>query len=203
MNYYTNYCEQVLIQPPSVTWWGMVASDLDAMESSSAHDEDFDEDEAFRQFTEKYDIGWDRDEPGFDDLVMVRHQFEATHLPEPLLRIHDEGGHAALDVLVPLLRAHLHEEHRRKPNADGVIRISWAATSDRPRPGECGGGAVLVTLDGAHWMSTHDWLREEVVRYAGAVAARDVVKARRREMAARLREKRRAPGRRATPAKGE
>ena len=40
--------------------------------------------------------------------------------------------------------------------------MEWVNTCSKPRPGEFGGGAVFVTKDEMRFMTTSEWLREQV-----------------------------------------
>lgn len=42
-----------------------------------------------------------------------------------------------------------------------VFTLSWADTCSSPRLGEFGGGAVIVTAEGADWVNTWAWLAEK------------------------------------------
>lgn len=45
---------------------------------------------------------------------------------------------------------------------DTVFTLTWAETCSKPRPGEFGGGAVIVRKSGETWMNTHEWVRQQL-----------------------------------------
>lgn len=50
----------------------------------------------------------------------------------------------------------------------GALAIEWAETCSKKRPGEFGGGAVVITKDAEHWMSTSQWISEKVLELTKA-----------------------------------
>jgi hypothetical protein len=54
------------------------------------------------------------------------------------------------------------QEFLRKFRPDACFRLEYADTCSKPRVGEFGGGAVLVTAVGADWMNTGDWLSRQL-----------------------------------------
>ncbi len=54
------------------------------------------------------------------------------------------------------------QEFLRKFRPDACFRLEYADTCSKPRVGEFGDGAVLVTAVGADWMNTGDWLSRQL-----------------------------------------
>lgn len=42
------------------------------------------------------------------------------------------------------------------------VGFSWAETCSKPRPGEFGGGAVVVDAGNVEWVSTYHWLKDRI-----------------------------------------
>lgn len=59
---------------------------------------------------------------------------------------------SAASILVAFLK-------KFRPN--DYLKIEWAEACSRPRTGEFGGGAVLITANTTDWMSTTSWLEEK------------------------------------------
>ena len=51
------------------------------------------------------------------------------------------------------------------------VVIEYAQTCSKPRQGEFGGGAVVVTADAQHWMSTTAWAERKAAELAGEAGA--------------------------------
>lgn len=67
--------------------------------------------------------------------------------------IHDDAGEGCIEPAVTAVRWLLD-----KPGAPGAVGFEWANTCSKPRVDGFGGGAVLVTRDDSHWMTTGEWL---------------------------------------------
>lgn len=65
-----------------------------------------------------------------------------------------DGDNGDLERVVTFVQMFL-KAHR----PDGAIGIEWADWCSKPRPGEFGGGAILVTATTDEWMSTSESLR--------------------------------------------
>jgi len=50
----------------------------------------------------------------------------------------------------------------RKFRPDAVWAMQWAHTCSKPRAGESGGGAMVVTKFGVRWFDTNDWMLDVV-----------------------------------------
>ena len=50
----------------------------------------------------------------------------------------------------------------RKFRPDEIITYTYADTCSKPRVDAFGGGAVVITADGCHYMHTHQWLERKL-----------------------------------------
>ncbi len=73
----------------------------------------------------------------------------------------DDGG--SLDAVANFLQKFL-----KKFRADEIVTITWADTCSKPRIGEFGGGAVVITAKTQKWMTTYDWAHQTVQELTGA-----------------------------------
>ena len=48
---------------------------------------------------------------------------------------------------------------------DYVFSLEWANTCSKPRPGEFGGGAVIVTRNNTEWFTTGQWISRKVQQH--------------------------------------
>lgn len=71
--------------------------------------------------------------------------------------IHDDGGEGNVEFAANFVQAYMAKFKVKKP-----IAIEFAVTCDAPRPGEFGGGAVILTATDAHWFNTAEWIREKL-----------------------------------------
>lgn len=46
----------------------------------------------------------------------------------------------------------------RMLNRDDIITLTWADWCSKPRPGEFGGGAVVISRTDVRWLDTQDWI---------------------------------------------
>ncbi len=58
------------------------------------------------------------------------------------------------------------QEFLRRFRPDDAWGMEFAMTCSRPRIGEFGGGAFVVTATEEYWMNTSEWLREELRKHA-------------------------------------
>lgn len=82
----------------------------------------------------------------------------------------DEGGTVQSDGLAAILQAFL-----RKFRPQGYIKVPVAYTCSKPRPGEFGGYAMLVTADRVLYHTLHAWL-EEAVKSEGLYSGNEVTR---------------------------
>lgn len=73
----------------------------------------------------------------------------------------EEGGDPA--HVIPLVQAYL-----AKFDPQGYVGIEWANTCSRPVLDAFGGGAVFVTANGSHWMTSSQWLTEQMKEHDDA-----------------------------------
>jgi hypothetical protein len=59
------------------------------------------------------------------------------------------------------------QETLKKFNLKGACYIEFAHTCDKPRTGEFGGGAVVITKDKQHWLNTSYWIEEKLLEIIG------------------------------------
>jgi len=73
------------------------------------------------------------------------------------LWLHDEEGTGNTDHVSGFLQAYL-----KKFNIEEPVAFEFAFTCSKPRLDEFGGGAVVVTKDEIHWMSTNSWILDKL-----------------------------------------
>lgn len=52
-------------------------------------------------------------------------------------------------------------EFIRQFRPDDIIRVTWAATSEKMRIGEFSGGAVVISREGIQWMDAGTWAKDK------------------------------------------
>lgn len=91
--------------------------------------------------------------------ILDEHEYYGTSVSYSVLRnglyvTCEETGD--IEVLVDILQAAMAEFNIR-----GALSIEWANTCDKLRAGEFSGGAVVITKDDTHWMSTTSWVADK------------------------------------------
>jgi hypothetical protein len=49
-----------------------------------------------------------------------------------------------------------------RPKGNDIFTLTWAGTCSKPRLGQFGGGACVVTKKKIYWMNTWDWVEQQV-----------------------------------------
>jgi hypothetical protein len=73
--------------------------------------------------------------------------------------IHDDGGEGNIDFAVSFVQSYLFNFCPK-----GIIAFEYAQTCSKPRIGEFGGGAVVVTADDEQWENTNSWVARTVAQ---------------------------------------
>ena len=94
----------------------------------------------------------ERRENGEDCLECFGANFD--RLPGGCVHIYDDES-ANVEALVELLRDWVRRTGYTEP-----IAFEWAVTSSCPRPGEFGGGAVVIYNAETTWLSTMQWMKD-------------------------------------------
>jgi hypothetical protein len=55
----------------------------------------------------------------------------------------------------------------KKFRPKGLFKLTYAETCSKPRLGEFGGGALVVTADQAIWWGAHAWVSEQLAKLCG------------------------------------
>jgi hypothetical protein len=76
----------------------------------------------------------------------------------------DEGSN--LELVAAVIRSTL-----IKFALPGAVSLEWACTCSKMRPGEFGGGAVVITAAETFWLSTGLWVTHKVAELASAAAS--------------------------------
>ncbi len=76
----------------------------------------------------------------------------------------DESGD--IEVVVAIVQATM-----ARFDLPGAVHIQWANTCSKLRPGEFGGGAVVITKDDEEWMTTSRWVDEKIAELVPATVA--------------------------------
>lgn len=71
--------------------------------------------------------------------------------------VHDDAGEGNVDFVVQFLQAYMLKFKITKP-----IAFEFAFTCSKPRVGEFGGGAVVVTATGSDWLNTAQWIQKKL-----------------------------------------
>jgi hypothetical protein len=88
------------------------------------------------------------------------------NIQEKTFWMYSEGEGGNLDTL----GAFVHE-FILKFRPDAVFTLTWAETCSKPRVGEFGGGALVISREGVKAMNTHHWAktqRDEILKARGA-----------------------------------
>lgn len=73
-----------------------------------------------------------------------------------------EGNFSNLVLLV--------QEFLSKFRQNEFFCIEWADTCSKPRAGEFGGGAAFITANDTKYMSTSDWIRQQVAEFQSSTS---------------------------------
>lgn len=93
------------------------------------------------------------------------HEFEAYGKDALLVYLFDEDGCPNLDALVEMLQLYLINFEPQR-----YLSFMWADTCSKPRPGEFGGGAVMITAKKVKYFNTYDWIHNETERLEKEIA---------------------------------
>lgn len=99
---------------------------------------------------------WARDHPKADaeDWPGFEYEFDDSEPDSMLLHASEYGN---LDNLLVFIQAYL-----RKFVPEGMFKLTYAETCEKPRVGQFGGGGLVITADTVRWMNAHTWVDEQL-----------------------------------------
>jgi hypothetical protein len=105
-----------------------------------------------------YDLLMDEDQPYSADI-------EHGAITGGGVWVHDDGEWIDVEYVAKLLQAWLKHFDINEP-----IAFEWAETCSKPRVGEFGGGACIVTQDAIQFSCTQRWIQEQLAALSVPVA---------------------------------
>ena len=151
-NNYTLWSESIRFQNQEEIEWMKSILNFDVSEFESNKD-------ACVAFSEDFNIDLE------EDAIECWPEFEYNlSEKEGIVYLYSEGEGNFSNLLL------LVQEFLSKFRKNEFFCIEWADTCSKPRAGEFGGGAAFITANDTKYMSTSDWMRQQITDFESSTS---------------------------------